>query len=173
MRNKFLILDSLNVRLWGLWAPWLKPIICINILIPEPFLTQFLTFFSFKCPYTYTLDIFSYLFNTCRREWSKLIIKTIMVKIVIICVLDINGPFGASQFWFQKFITKSKLIQSIICKRHQVSSHLKYSQKLTSKFFFQNVDSFHAPNKKKSFMWHSWKFFFVIHSFFASKHIFL
>jgi len=69
-----------------------------------------------------------------------------MVKIVIICVLD-QWPFGASRSWFQKFITKSKLIQSIIYKR-QVGWHLKYSQKLASKKNFQKIDSFCVPNQK-------------------------
>jgi hypothetical protein len=76
------------------------------------------------------------------------IIKQQMVKIVIICVLDINGPLGASQSWFQKFVTKSKLIQSIIYKRHQVGWHLKYSQKLISKKNSPKIDFFCVLDKK-------------------------
>jgi hypothetical protein len=54
-----------------------KPIICINIiLILEPFLIQLLSFLK-KCPYTYTLDFFSFLFSTCTKEWSKPVIKII------------------------------------------------------------------------------------------------
>jgi len=77
---------------WALFSPPMrtlmknnehsKTIICINNLIPKPFLTHswpnfdpIPNHFSFKCPYTYTLDIFSCLFSTCTREWSKQIIK--------------------------------------------------------------------------------------------------
>jgi hypothetical protein len=69
-----LCVPHLCTHLWKIMNTQ-KPIICINILILEPSLTHS-EFFSFKCPYTYTLDIFSCLFSTCTREWSKLIIKT-------------------------------------------------------------------------------------------------
>ncbi len=94
LRNKILFTYTLInlIGLGGLCFPHLctnswniistqKPIICINILIHEPFLTHSwpnFWLFSFKCLYTYnyTLDIFSYLFYTWTIwEWSKLVIK--------------------------------------------------------------------------------------------------
>jgi hypothetical protein len=128
-------------------------------------------FFSFKCPYIYTLDIFSYLLNTCTREWPKLVIKTTNSENSYHLCYWHQWPFGASWSWFQKFITKSKLIQLIIYKRHQVGWHLKYFQKLTSKKNSQKIVSFCVPNQKNH-VWHSWNFF-LMHSFFTSKHIFL
>ncbi len=105
-------------------------------------------FFSFKCPYIYTLDILSCLFKTCTREWSKLVIKTTKGENSYHLCSWHKWPFGASWSWLQKFITKSKLIQSIIYKRHQVGWHLKYSQKLTSKKNSQKLNSFCVPDQK-------------------------
>jgi hypothetical protein len=123
-----------------------KRIICINILIPKPFLTQFLIFFSFKCPYT--LDIFSYLYSTCTREWSKLVIKTTNGENNYHLCFWHQWPFGASQSWFQKFIIKSKLVQSIIYKKtsskltFEVFSKINIQEKLSKKY------SFYVPNQK-------------------------
>jgi hypothetical protein len=44
--------------------------------------------------------------------------------------------------------TKSKLIQAIIYKRHQVGWHLKYFQKLISKENLEKLDSFWVSDKK-------------------------
>jgi hypothetical protein len=85
-----------------------KHIICINILILDyswPILDPIPNFSLLKCPYIYIIDIFSCLFSTCTREWSKVIIKTTNY-----------WPFMASKSWLQKFITKSKLIHEIIYK---------------------------------------------------------
>jgi hypothetical protein len=69
------------------------------------------------------------------------------VKIIFVYVFDINGPS-----WLQNFITKSKLIQEIICKTHQIGWHLKYPQKLTSKENLQKLDSFWVPDEKNPFL---------------------
>ncbi len=103
-----------------------KPIICINILIPKLFLTHS-RFFSSKCLYTYTLDIFSCLFSTCTREWSKLIINITKDENNYHLCSWHQWPFKTSWSWLKKFITKGNLIESIIYKRHQVSWHLIYS----------------------------------------------
>jgi hypothetical protein len=136
-----------------------KCITCINILIPKPFLTHFWPnywLFSFKCPYNYTLDIFSCLFNTCTRKWSKLVIKTTTGENSYHSCSWHQWPFGVLGFQFQKFITKSKLIQSITYKKHQIDWHLKYFQNLTSKKNSQKIDFFFCVfDQKKSFMWHS------------------
>jgi len=111
-----------------------KHIICINILISwtirDLYLTKLLIFIFFKCPYIYTLYV--YIYSTCTREWSKLVIKTTNGENSYHLCSWHQWPFGASQFWFQKFITKSKLIQSIIYKRHQVGWHSKYFEKWIS-----------------------------------------
>jgi hypothetical protein len=104
-----------------------KPIICINILILNPFFTQFLTFLKIKCPYTYTLVIFSCLFNTYTREWSELTIKIKKDENSYHLCSWHQWPFKTSWSWLQKSITKWKLIQSTIYKRHHVGWHLKYS----------------------------------------------
>jgi hypothetical protein len=122
-----LCVPHLCTHLWKIMNTQ-KRIICINILIHDPFLTQFLIFLK-RCPYTYTLNIFSYLFRTCTREWSKLVIKTTNGENSYHLCSWHQWPFGASWSWFQKFIIKSKLIQSIIYKKHQVGWHLKYFQK--------------------------------------------
>jgi hypothetical protein len=104
-----------------------KHLICINILIIEPFLTHLNpipNLFIFKCPYTYTIDIFSCLFSTCIREWSKLVIKALKGENNYHLCSWHQSPFKASQSWFLKFMTKSKLIQSIICKK--TSSRLAF-----------------------------------------------
>jgi hypothetical protein len=54
----------------------------------------------------------------------------------------------ASKSYLKKIIIKSKLIQSIIYKRHQVGWHFKYSQKLTSMENLQKSDSFWVLDKK-------------------------
>jgi len=83
-----------------------KPIRCINILILEPFLTQFMTFFSFKCFHIYTLVIFSCLFSACTREWSKLVIKTTKGENSYHLCFWHQWPFKTSWSWLQKFIAK-------------------------------------------------------------------
>jgi hypothetical protein len=80
--------------------------------------------FSFKCLYTYTLDIFSCLFSARTREWSKLVIKTTKGENSYHLCFWHQWPFGNSWSWLQKFITKWKLIQSIIYKKN--SSRLAF-----------------------------------------------
>ncbi len=98
--------------------------------------------------FTLTLDIFSYLFITCTRKWSKRIIKTINGGNSYHLCSWHQWPFGVSSWFFQKIITKSKSIQLIIYKRHQIGWHLKYLTKLASKTNFQKIDSFFVRNKK-------------------------
>jgi hypothetical protein len=115
--------------------------ICINILISDCF--------SFKCPYTYILDIFSCLFSTCcTKEWSKLVIKITKGENSYHLCSWHQWPFRTSRSWLQKFITRWKLIQSIIYKKHQVGWHLKYSLKLTSKKNSQKKNSFCVHHQK-------------------------
>jgi len=130
----------------------LETIICINILILEPFLT----FFSFKCPYTYTLNMYFCLFNTCIREWSKLVIKITKDENSYHLCSWHQWPFRTSWSWFQKFITKWKLIQSIIYK--------KTSSRLAFEVFLKiNIQEKFPKSKflnlcfwsKKSLVWYS------------------
>jgi len=91
---------------------------------------------------------FSCLFSTWTKEWSKIAIKTTKGENSYHLCSWHQCPFEASQSWFQKFITKSKLIQSIIYKRHQVGWHLEYFQKITSMKISQKIDSFCVLDKK-------------------------
>jgi hypothetical protein len=101
-----------------------KPIICINIFISKPFITQFSIFFSFKCPYAYKLDIFSCLFNRCIREWSKIVIKITKGENNYHLCSWHQWPLGISLSWLPKFITKWKMIKLIIYKK--ISSRLAF-----------------------------------------------
>jgi hypothetical protein len=144
------------IRLGGLCVPHLcthswkitntqKCITCINIFIPKPFLTHYWAkywLFSFKYPYIYALDVFSCLFNTCTREWSKLVIRTTKGENSYHLCFWHQWPFGASRSWFQIFITISKLIQSIIYRKHQIGLHMKYFKKIPSKKNSHKIDSF-------------------------------
>ncbi len=161
--------------LWAYFLGLLKPMCCgifvsvvmsMLVMTHEFNLESFLThswphvwpnswLFSFKCPYTYTIDIFSCLFSTCTREWSKLVINTTKCENSCHLCSWHQWPFGASQSWFQKFITKSKLIQSIIYKKtsrrlaFEVFSEINILKQFPKNRFLLRSRS------KKSFVWHS------------------
>jgi hypothetical protein len=100
-----------------------KPIICISILNLEQLLVILDPIY----------DFFSCLFSICTRNGSKLIIKTTKGENFYHLCSWHQSPFKTSQFWFQKFLIKWKLIQSIIYKRHWVVWHLKYFLKINIK----------------------------------------
>ncbi len=165
------------IRLSGLCVPHLcthswkitntqKCITCINIFIPKPLLTHYWPnywLFSFKYPYIYALYVFSCLFNTCTREWSKLVIRTTKGENSYHLCFWYQWPFGASRSWFQIFITISKLIQLIIYNKtsnrfaYEVLKKNNIQEKFPQNRFFLCLD-------QKSFVWHS-SHFFLMHSF--------
>jgi len=70
------------------------------------------------------IRFFSCLFNTWTREWSKLIIKIKQDENNYHLCSSRQWPFKTPQSWFKKFITKWKLIKSIIYKK--TSSRLAF-----------------------------------------------
>ncbi len=91
---------------------------------------------------TYTLHIFSCLFSTCTREWSKLVFKTTKGENNYHLCSWHQWPFRTSWSWFQKFIIKWELIQSIIYKRHQVKLAFEVFLKINIEENFQKNNSF-------------------------------
>jgi len=106
-----------------------KPIICINILILKPFLTHLFIYLK-KNLYTYTLDFFHVYLIHGQGNDKKIVLKITKDENNYHLCSSHQWPFKTSRHWFKKLITKWKLIQSIIYKRHQVGWHLKYSLKL-------------------------------------------
>jgi hypothetical protein len=70
------------------------------------------------------------------------------VKIIIICVLDINRPLGLHNLDFKNSWLNQNWFNQLSIKKHQVGWHLKYSQKLTSKKNSHKIYSFCVLGQK-------------------------
>jgi hypothetical protein len=104
--------------------------------------------FFYRCPYTYTIDLFFLLILYMHKEWSKLVIKTTRGENSYCLCFWHQWPFGVSKSWFQKFINKSKLIQSIIYKKTSSSLAFEVLSKLNIQGKFPQKNSFWFLDQK-------------------------